>query len=407
MERLAELAGDEPPLIGLTATPFRLDAGSLIGAGLFERVVYERQIGEMIAEGLLSPIRTKIPRTGQIETAGIRITAGDYNAAALEKAAMASDLTEQAVARAVEVGRAEGRKSWLFFGASVDHANRIERALTAHGVTAATITGDTGADARAETIRQFRAGELTALVNCNVLTTGFDAPGTDLVAVLRPTCSPVLWVQMVGRGTRTAPGKTDVLLLDFGNNLIRHGPIDDVRLDKTGVQKRKDYPETARTCFGCDEVIPKGAQCCPACGEPVPQREPPKIEAIECQEEAIAGERRGQRGTVARVIRLSARVHQKAGSPPSLRVYFHMLDGSTVSDFWAVEHPNAWAKSRARERWAALSRSPRLPPPRTAAEAFRRFVTGEIATPPEVIVEHRGAWPSILAVLADEEAAAA
>ena len=63
---------------------------------------------------------------------------------------------------------------------------------------------------------------------------GFDAPNVDLIALMRPTKSPGLYVQMVGRGLRIAPGKTDCLVLDFGTNVLRHGPLDMVRPTQPG-----------------------------------------------------------------------------------------------------------------------------------------------------------------------------
>jgi DNA repair protein RadD len=128
MSTLKELnGGDEPPSVGARATPHRTGAGCLVEAGIFERVVYERRVADMIVENLLCPIRSMVPKQGKIDTRGVGIRQGEYDAAALEAAAMRGDATEQAVKRVVEVGRQEARRSWLVFAVGVEHAQRIAR----------------------------------------------------------------------------------------------------------------------------------------------------------------------------------------------------------------------------------------------------------------------------------------
>ena len=85
----------------------------------------------------------------------------------------------------------------------------VRDAIRTHGINAETVTGETPSGERASILTNFKAGRLRCITNANVLTTGFDAPGTDLVALLRPTASVGLYVQMVGRGTRLAEGKPD------------------------------------------------------------------------------------------------------------------------------------------------------------------------------------------------------
>lgn len=398
MARLAELAGGtEPPLVGLTATPFRTDAGSLVDAGLFESVVFERTIATMIEAGQLCQVRTKAPNAGRIDTRGVHIAAGEFKADELAAAAMHGDVVGKAVTRTVEVGRAESRRSWLIFSTSIDHARLIEAALASHGVSAATVTGETPTADRMDTVARFRSGELRALVNCSVFTTGFDAPGTDLVAVMRPTLSPVLWVQMVGRGTRIAPGKDDCLLLDFGGNLLRHGPIDNVRLRAPGEQHKADAAANrVRICPQCDEANPPKAKTCLACGYAwQPAQREIRIDAVEASDAALVGSD-PSRWRKLGVRELSARLHQKPGSPPSLRVFFHAEDGTAVSDFWALEHPNRWARNRGRQRWRTLSRQPEQPAPVTSLEALRRFSAGEIRAPATIIIERRDEWWSVV-----------
>ncbi|MBN6247529.1 ATP-dependent helicase, partial [Escherichia coli] len=111
---------------------------------------------------------------------------------------------------------AEKRKGVMIFAATVEHAKEIVGLLPAED--AALITGDTPGAERDVLIEDFKAQRFRYLVNVAVLTTGFDAPHVDLIAILRPTESVNLYQQIVGRGLRLAPGKTDCLILDYAGN---------------------------------------------------------------------------------------------------------------------------------------------------------------------------------------------
>jgi hypothetical protein len=113
---------------------------------------------------------------------------------------------------------------------------------------------------------------LKYLCNVNVLTTGFDAPNVDCVAMLRPTMSPGLFYQMVGRGFRLCEGKSDCLVLDFGGNVMRHGPVDDLRVTEPGAGNGE---APAKECPECCALIHAAYAVCPECGHefPPPQRQ--------------------------------------------------------------------------------------------------------------------------------------
>ena len=122
----------------------------------------------------------------------------------------------------------------------------------------------------------FKAGTVRCLVNVNVLTTGFDAPRIDLLAMLRPTLSTGLYVQMVGRGTRKADGKVNCLILDFAGNCRRHGPVDQVDIKLGGSNGAAVAPATVRTktCPDCAEINPLDAAACCCCGYEWPKPKP-------------------------------------------------------------------------------------------------------------------------------------
>ena len=225
-----------PPLIGFSATPFRTDSGSLVSADLFDEIVWRMGIIEAIAAGLLVPLVTKSPKAGRIDTTCVPIERGEFQQRPLEQAALTGSVTRDAVSRTIEVADEEHRHSLLFFAIGIAHCAAISEELRERGIDHAVITGETPTDERADAIARFRAGKLRALVNCNVLTTGFDARNIDCIAFMRPTVSPVLWTQACGRGMRTWPGKADCRLLDFGGNIQRHGPINAIRLRPQGAR---------------------------------------------------------------------------------------------------------------------------------------------------------------------------
>lgn len=259
-------------VIGLTATPYRLGQGLLTEGedALFQGLVDAVSVDELLRRGFLSPLRSKLPQK-RLELEGVHTRGGEY----IEKDLQAAVDTEKANAdiasEIVKRGTAEGRRSWIVFCTGVDHADHMRAELQKLGIKAATVTGKTPQAERDMILQRFKNGEITAVTNANVLTTGFDAPGVDLIAFCRPTLSPGLYVQMAGRGMRTAEGKKDCLVLDFGGNVMRHGPITHVTPpSKKGSQKKAP----SKACPNCGEIVVAGTRVCPVCGYewPAPER---------------------------------------------------------------------------------------------------------------------------------------
>jgi DNA repair protein RadD len=115
-------------------------------------------------------------------------------------AASDPELVKSTVAEIVRLGA--NRKSWLVFASGVNHAGMLKEQFEVHGIEVDLVTGEDGKNKRNSTLAKFKSGQTRCLINVNVLTTGFDAPSVDLVALVRATASTGLYVQMVGRGTR-------------------------------------------------------------------------------------------------------------------------------------------------------------------------------------------------------------
>ena len=271
-------------VIGLTATPFRLKGGLICQPdNILNEVCYEAGLKEMIAQGYLSPL---ISRSGRSEAKldDLHIRGGEFINAEVEAAMDKDDLVTSACREIVDLTRE--RKSVLIFCTSVDHCRHVAEKITAFsGKECAIVTGDTSPGERAEILTRFKGEfvpadlfgtpkpQLKFLANVNVLTTGFDAPNTDCVVLLRPTNSAGLLIQMIGRGTRLSPhtGKTDCLVLDYGGNILRHGPVDMIKVKEPGAGKGGDAP--AKKCPQCLALIHAGYAACPECNYVFPVNE--------------------------------------------------------------------------------------------------------------------------------------
>jgi DNA repair protein RadD len=385
----------DPPLVGFTATPYRTDSGSLISADLFDELVWRRGIIEAIDAGLLVPLITKAPRAGCIDTRCVPIERGEFQQRPLEQAALTGTVTRDAVTRTLQVADEEHRQSILFFAIGVAHCAAISEELRERGVSHAVITGETPTEVRADAIARFRAGTLRALVNCNVLTTGFDARNIDLIAFMRPTVSPVLWTQAAGRGMRTWPAKLDCRLLDFGGNVLRHGPINAIRLRPQGARHdAQAAADRVRICPRCDEINGITTIVCTSCGMVLINPRESVIESVESTAPAIDAE--ADRPRWVRVHAMRGGIHEKPGRPPSFRLSYSTEEG-WVSEFLALEHEKSGARWYAGKAWTRLSRTPGIAQPASARDAYRRFIGGELREPQWLRIERDGQWWRVVA----------
>ena len=353
---------------GFTATPYRLDSGQLDeGDGkIFDAIVFEYSIAEGIRDGWLAPLSSKAT-AANIDVSGIAVRGGEFVAGALEDAVSDSAIVRAAVDEII--ARGQDRKAWLAFCASVRHAQHVRAALCERGIIAATITAETPDDQRDAIVAAFDKGEIRALTNVNVLTTGFNLPAVDLIAMLRPTLSTGLYVQMVGRGTRKRDGKYDCLVLDFAGNVLRHGPVDQIdgssNSHKTGI---KADTVTAKRCPECSELNALRAATCTCCGHVFPHEKPqPKHASVADWAPII-----GATPVWLPVTDVSFRLHIKysdPSAPPSLRVEY-LCGLSPYSEYISLQRMG-YARETAERWWYATGGNP--PVPFTVAQALKRL----------------------------------
>ncbi len=385
-------------LIGLTATPYRLKGGLICQPeNLLNEICYEVGLKEMIQQGYLSPL---VSRAGRAEAKldGLHVRGGEFINDEVASAMDTDELVSSACREIVDLTR--DRKAVLIFTSSVDHCKHVAEKITAlSGMGCAMVTGETSSGERAEIISRFKGEYVSAdlfgtpkpplkfLCNVNVLTTGFDSPNTDCVVLLRPTNSAGLYVQMVGRGTRLSPatGKQNCLVLDYGGNVLRHGPVDMINIKEPGAGKGGDAP--AKKCPKCLALIHAGYAKCPECGYEFP---PPEGNDKLSRNASTAGIISGQvEHTDYEVLDTFYAVHEKRyaepGTPRTMRVDYRIGFNDFKSEWVCPEH-TGYARGKFEKWWrerAALG----CPIPTTAHEAVALANEGLLAAPESITVK--------------------
>lgn len=196
--------------LGVTATMARGDG---VGLGkVWDDVVFKRSVLWMISKGYLTDVRTKRIDLKELDMGAVKASRGDWQAGDLGQALMDAE-ADTAIARAYK--EHAGDRQGIVFTPTVETAVAAQKALNDAGVRAAVIDGGTARELRQVQYDRFRKGKLQVLVNCMVLTEGFDAPWAEVAVIARPTQSAPLYTQMVGRVLRPWPGKKEALVLDL------------------------------------------------------------------------------------------------------------------------------------------------------------------------------------------------
>jgi DNA repair protein RadD len=333
-------------ICGLSATPFRLSTGYLHQGddAIFHDIVYEADVRELIDQGYLSDLVTKATTT-RIDTRGLHIRGGEYIQSELDERACIPEVVAGAAREIVE--RGQDRAGWIAFCTGVKHAQQVRDAIRLLGVSCETITGETPTGERDRIIRAFKAKQIRCLTSVGVLTTGFDAPHCDLIALLRPTMSPGLYVQMIGRGMRLADGKRDCLILDMASVVRTHGPIDDIVVPK---QKRKSCDEPtvrAKECPECGSLVGLRVYECPDCAYQWEVPSDPKHDDKPDEDAVLFKSQR--KDDWLTVTEQQAFLHHKHGSQPSIRIEYRV--GRRVYKQWVCLNHSGIVGARAVSWW--------------------------------------------------------
>lgn len=272
-------------MVGWTATPFRTQGGLICRPeNLFNEVCYEANVKDLIDAGWLSKITAKAG-IANADLDHLHIRAGEFVAEDVEKAMGEDRLV--ATARREIVEKTKDRKACLIFCTSVEHCRKVTKLVASYsGEECAIVTGDTPDDKRDEIIRRLKGEEIAVdlfggtlpplkyCCNVSVMTTGTNIRRLDTIALLRPTASAGLYIQMVGRGFRLSPetGKTECLVLDYGKNVERFGPIDAVNVREPARANGETGP-LVKICPQCRSLVPLSVMLCKECGYQFPRQD--------------------------------------------------------------------------------------------------------------------------------------
>lgn len=343
-------------VIGFTATPWRLGTGRITEDGIFTDVCFDitgmQAFNRLIAEGFLAPL---IPRQTKmmLDIEGVHMRGGELIASELQHAVDKYEVTQAALRETLEL--AYDRRHWLIFASGVEHACNIADMLNDMGVPTVAIHSKMGDAQRDQAILDFKAGKYRAAVNNNVLTTGFDFPAIDLIVVLRPTASTVLWVQMLGRGTRPFQcdeyKKENCLVLDFAGNTRRLGPINDPVIPrKKGDKAGGEAP--VKLCGSCATYNHASVTHCAYCGAEFTFQV--KIKQTAASDELLRGE--APLVEVFKVDHITYSTHEKAGRPPMMKVTYY-CGLRSFSEYVCIQH-DGFAQRKARQWWRERSSAP-------------------------------------------------
>lgn len=388
-------------LIGLTATPYRLKSGAICGPdNLLNDISYEVSVKELIEGGYLSHITSK-GGSRKVDTSNLKIVRGDFDLSRIDEL-MDNDYLLSAVIDDIQ-SKAADRQSILVFCPSKQLAETfVNKFKKATGEEAGVITDNTSDDDRAEMINRFKrtsqtvdifgtpVAPLRLLANVNVLTTGFDAPNVDCVVMLRPTASPGLYYQQVGRGFRICPGKKDCLVLDYVGNIMRHGPVDVIIPPDAGSENHKGKP-AVKECPECNAIIHAGFRECPECGFEFPVRElNTKIYTSAADDAILSGE---PEDTTYTVFETNYEIHEKEKDDGTIsrtiEIQYRIAIHRVIKEWICPEHIG-FAREKFIKWWdkhvCPELQSATITPPQTCEDFMNYVHWGCIAEAKEIVV---------------------
>lgn len=259
-------------VLGITATPQRLDGKPLGDA--FDAIVEPVTTRDLINQGhLIEPTVFAPP----VDLEGVKTRMGDYSLP--ELAEKVSPLTGHLTRTWAE--RAKGIRT-LAFAVNVRHSLLLRDEFEAVGARVVHVDGKSSSKERRSANERLRSGELDVVTQCQLWTEGVDIPELGCLVIARPTQSLSLHRQMIGRVMRTAPGKSNAIVLDHAGNTLRHGLItEEIEWSLDGIPKKDSEAPPVKTCKECFAIIPLGAVACPECGwvrDETPDVVPPRVD---------------------------------------------------------------------------------------------------------------------------------
>lgn len=351
MERL-KATNPNMKVIGFTATPYT-STGYIYGKNrFFDKVDFSVSLPWAIKQGyLVNPVMKKAPH--EFVTDNVSIVAGDYDQGELAK--LTEDDSKISAQVADALPRLEGRKCVVWACVTIKHAEMVHNRL----VGAAIVHSKQEKFEQDWNLEEFESGRLRHLVFVSMVHTGYDHPPIDAVVLMRPTKSPVLYVQTVGRGLRTYPGKKDLLVLDYGRVVANCGPLDSPRIPEK--RERKGFVPSLdevnlKACPRCLTYMHSALSVCKDCGYEYPAKDPVKSLYEKAQDGTLMRSTEPMWSSVSSVT--LSKYESKNGNICLKITYFpkNLISETSLSEFF-VEN-NQWAWQRAHKRLIQLGIPP-------------------------------------------------
>lgn len=345
-------------IAGVSGTIFRRGQGFIHKGdnAIFNKLSYDlthtENFNQLITDGYLCNLVSKSTHM-ELDTSKVKQRTDDFNQIDLAEQCDRLSITKEAVTEILKIGHIY--KSWLIFAINIEHAENITKELRSKGINAYCLHSKISPEQQ-DTIKTFfRLGKIQCVVSVQMVTTGFDVPHIDLIILLRPTISPVLHVQMIGRGSRVSEDKTHCLVLDFAGNIKRLGPINDVNIPKKR-KKTKTKKLMVRTCPICMIMHHISIKICPICGFVFPVKE--KIKDTPDSKDVIKRKVEKVKTVIppdiyqVDVQRIQYSIHKKKNKPDSFRVAYTCRRpdsalSETINEYVCLDH-GGWPAKTAR-----------------------------------------------------------
>lgn len=385
-------------VLGVTATPFRMGHGYIYGdrckpgkKNWWNTLHYQISISTLQNQGFLVPYRAKEAEDISSELTGISTSNGEYNTRQLSDV-MSREVHVGSAVRAYEE-YARDRRHVAIFCVTIDHAEKVKIAFENAGYATGIVHSQMPKRDRNATLNDFDAGRLRVICNVGVLTEGWDATAVDCILLCRPTMSPALYVQIIGRGLRINPGKTDCLILDFSGNCRRHGDPDDPQVKYSKAKKDDDIDvERMKTCPECKNLVPRSIYECSECGYLFDRPDVVEInDSVDMKNVSWAP-------FEVAVSDWHAESFVSRKGNRMLKITLTGYNGGAiplhVSHFLDIEgQGSAWGQQKAAMLWRLLDPSTSLIP-RTVDDAAARFC--ELRMPTTIVVKQNGSYLNVV-----------
>lgn len=380
-------------IVGLSATIYRMGTGLLTDGedSIFDDICHVTTIPELINPHhfkntdhiqYLCNIISK-NSINRADLSNVHIRGGEYVPGEMQNAFNKNDLISRAVAEIKEL--TVDRKKILSFTAGIDHCEAVTQNMIDQGLDARCIHSKKSDEENEKIVQAFKRGEFRYLNNVKVLTEGFNEKAIDCVCLLMSTRSPGLYYQMCGRGLRLHPNKENCLVLDFGGNILFHGPIDKIEIRKNKEGKREVFTAPQKECPKCHDVLALAVVICPSCGYVFPQKD--KHDDTASEADILS---KWKKPITLDVHEIRYARHSKAGKTDSLLVEY-VCDQYNVLKYreWiCCQHEN-FAKQKA-DRWMKKRYGKTID---TVDYALK--VCEEFEKPIKIIVDENDKWPKI------------